>query len=66
MVYLDTSDFSYDDWVGAFCPVGMPKREWLVYYACGFNSWVAWHRGPLFSPKITGVGMPSAPFASYD
>ena len=38
MIYLGTSGFSYDDWVGAFYPAGMPKREWLVYYAREFNS----------------------------
>jgi uncharacterized protein YecE (DUF72 family) len=38
VIYLGTSGFSYDDWVGAFYPAGMPKREWLVYYAREFNS----------------------------
>lgn len=38
MLYLGTSGFSYDDWVGHFYPAGMPKREWLVYYSCEFNT----------------------------
>ena len=37
MIYLGTSGFSYNDWVGPFYPVGMPKREWLLYYAREFN-----------------------------
>ena len=37
MIYFGTSGFSYDDWVGNFYPAGMPKREWLTYYACEFN-----------------------------
>ena len=38
MVYFGTSGFSYDDWVGNFYPVGIPKREWLIYYAREFNT----------------------------
>ncbi len=38
MIYLGTSGFSYDDWVGSFYPIGMPKREWLTYYAREFNT----------------------------
>jgi uncharacterized protein YecE (DUF72 family) len=38
MIYLGTSGFSYDDWVGSFYPIGMPKREWLSYYAREFNT----------------------------
>ena len=38
MLYLGTSGFSYNDWVGNFYPVGMPKREWLIYYAREFNT----------------------------
>lgn len=38
MIYLGTSGFSYDDWVGPFYPSGMPKREWLLYYAREFNA----------------------------
>jgi len=36
MIYLGTSGFSYEDWVGNFYPLGMPKREWLTYYAREF------------------------------
>jgi uncharacterized protein YecE (DUF72 family) len=38
MIYLGTSGFSYDDWVGNFYPEGLPKREWLIYYAREFNT----------------------------
>ena len=38
MLYLGTSGFSYDDWVGHFYPPGLPRREWLVYYAQEFNT----------------------------
>jgi uncharacterized protein YecE (DUF72 family) len=38
MIHLGTSGFSYNDWVGNFYPVGMPKREWLTYYAREFNT----------------------------
>ena len=38
MIYFGTSGFSYDDWVGEFYPLGMPKREWLAYYARKFNA----------------------------
>ena len=38
MIYLGTSGFSYDDWVGVFYPTSMPKREWLNYYSCEFNT----------------------------
>lgn len=38
MFYLGTSGFSFNDWVGPFYPVGMPKREWLRHYARQFNS----------------------------
>ena len=38
MLYLGTSGFSYDDWVGSFYPIGMPKQEWLTYYAREFDT----------------------------
>jgi uncharacterized protein YecE (DUF72 family) len=38
MLYLGASGFSYNDWVGSFYPMGMPKREWLTYYAREFNT----------------------------
>lgn len=37
MLYLGTAGFSYNDWVGPFYPLGMPKGEWLRYYAREFN-----------------------------
>ena len=38
MIYLGTSGFSYNDWVGPFYPSGMPKREWLFHYAYEFDA----------------------------
>jgi len=38
MIYLGTSGFSYNDWVGPFYPSGMPKKDWLLYYAREFNA----------------------------
>lgn len=38
MIYLGTSGFSYNDWVGNFYPKGMPRREWLSYYSREFNT----------------------------
>ena len=38
MMYLGTSGFSYNDWVGNFYPAGMPRAEWLSYYAREFNT----------------------------
>jgi len=38
MIYVGTSGFSYDDWVGNFYPEGLPKREWLAYYAREFDT----------------------------
>lgn len=38
VIYLGTSGFSYNDWVGDFYPLGMPKREWLHFYAREFNA----------------------------
>ena len=38
MLYTGTSGFSYQDWVGPFYPGGMPRQEWLYYYAREFNS----------------------------
>ncbi len=37
-MYLGTSRFSYDDWIGNFYLLGMPRREWLSYYTRGFNT----------------------------
>ena len=38
MMYLGTSGFSFNDLVGNFYPVAMPKGEWLSYYAREFNT----------------------------
>ena len=38
MLYLGTSGFSYDDWVGPFYPAGTPKKDWLIYYAREFDA----------------------------
>ena len=38
MLYMGTSGFSYEDWVGSFYPAGMPRREWLSYYAREFDT----------------------------
>jgi len=38
MMRFGTSGFSYQDWVGGFYPAGMPKREWLAYYAREFDT----------------------------
>lgn len=38
MIHFGTSGFSYNDWVGSFYPVGLPRREWLSYYAREFDA----------------------------
>ena len=38
MIYFGTSGFSYQNWLGIFYPLGMPKREWLTYYSREFNT----------------------------
>jgi len=38
VLYFGTSGFSYNDWVGSFYPKGMPRQEWLRYYAREFNA----------------------------
>lgn len=38
MLHFGTSGFSYDDWVGHFYPAGLPRREWLTYYAREFDT----------------------------
>lgn len=35
-ILIGTSGFSYDDWVGPVYPPGLPKQEWLAYYAREF------------------------------
>ena len=36
MVYIGTSGYSYDDWVGPFYPQGRGKRDFLGFYAQRF------------------------------
>ncbi len=38
MIYIGTSGYSYDDWVGPVYPPGLPKQEWLAYYAREFQA----------------------------
>ncbi len=37
MIYVGTSGYSYDDWVGPYYPPGTPKSRFLEYYARDFN-----------------------------
>jgi uncharacterized protein YecE (DUF72 family) len=36
MIYIGTSGFSYDDWVGTYYPEDLKKTEWLSFYAQEF------------------------------
>jgi uncharacterized protein YecE (DUF72 family) len=38
MIYIGTSGFSYDDWVGPYYPQELKKPEWLSFYAREFNT----------------------------
>ncbi len=38
MIYVGTSGFSYDDWVGPYYPEGLDKKDWLAFYAREFKS----------------------------
>ena len=38
MIRLGTSGFSYDDWVDAFYPTDLPRRDWLSFYAREFDT----------------------------
>ena len=35
-ILVGTSGFSYKDWVGPVYPEGLPKQEWLAFYAKEF------------------------------
>ena len=37
-IRVGTSGYSFDDWVGAFYPEGLPKKEWLRFYARYFHT----------------------------
>lgn len=51
MVYVGTSGYSYDDWVGRFYPTGTPKERFLEYYA---------HSFPCVEVNFTYYRMPTA------
>lgn len=36
MIYIGTSGFSYDDWVGPYYPASVKKPDWLSFYAREF------------------------------
>lgn len=36
MIYIGTSGYSYDDWVGPYYPENLDKKEFLAYYAREF------------------------------
>jgi len=36
-VWIGTSGFSFPDWVGVFYPEGLPKPDWLPFYAGRFS-----------------------------
>jgi uncharacterized protein YecE (DUF72 family) len=38
MIYIGTSGFSYEDWVGPYYPQELKKPEWLSFYAHEFNT----------------------------
>ena len=38
MLYIGTSGFQYDDWVGTYYPEGLPKKNWLAFYAQEFRT----------------------------
>lgn len=38
MLYVGTSGYSYEDWVGPYYPEGLPKSDWLSYYARDFKT----------------------------
>ena len=38
MIYVGTSGYSYDDWVGPYYPADLKKSEWLGFYAREFRA----------------------------
>ncbi len=38
MIYVGTSGFSYDDWVGPYYSPNLSKNDWLSFYAKEFNT----------------------------
>lgn len=37
-LYIGTSGFSYDDWIGEFYPDNLERKDWLRFYAKHFNT----------------------------
>lgn len=37
-IYIGTSGFQYPDWVGTYYPEGLPKQDWLAFYAKEFDT----------------------------
>lgn len=38
MIYIGTSGFQYDDWVGPYYPQDLSKKDWLSFYASEFHT----------------------------
>jgi uncharacterized protein YecE (DUF72 family) len=38
VILVGTSGWSYDDWIGAFYPPGLPRSAWLDHYAKFFHT----------------------------
>jgi len=38
MIYVGTSGYSYEDWVGPYYPENLPKKDWLSFYAREFST----------------------------
>jgi uncharacterized protein YecE (DUF72 family) len=38
MIFAGTSGYSYGDWVGPYYPAGLPKTDWLSFYAREFQA----------------------------
>ena len=38
MIYVGTSGFSYEDWVGPYYPPSLSKNDWLTFYAKEFST----------------------------
>ncbi|MGB9879159.1 MAG: DUF72 domain-containing protein, partial [Anaerolineae bacterium] len=38
MIYIGTSGYSYEDWVGPYYPTELPKTDWLAFYAREFQA----------------------------
>lgn len=38
MIFVGTSGFQYDDWVGPYYPADLEKKDWLSFYSKEFNT----------------------------